>query len=64
MIIQNSLSDPDAALLKVALHKPAGVALIEFVASKQLRGDKYHLTAEASLPDAQAFYINGGLGFN
>ena len=64
MINRNSLSDPTAALLKVASHKPAGVAQIKFVASKQLRGDKYHRTAEVSLPDAQDLSINGGLGFD
>ena len=64
MINRNSLSDPTAALLKVASHEPAGVSRIEFVASKQLQGYKYHRTAEASLPDAQDLSINGGLGFN
>ena len=63
MINRISLSDPTAALLKVVSHKPAGVARIKFVASKQLQGDKYHQTAEASLPDTQALSINGGLGF-
>ena len=64
MINRNTLSDPTLALLKVASHEPAGVAQIEFVASKQLRGDKYHQTAEASLTDFLALSINGRLGFD
>ena len=32
----NSLSDPTAALRKVASHEPAGVARVEFVANKAM----------------------------
>ena len=36
MMNLNSLSEPTAALLKVASHKPAGVARVEFVAYEEI----------------------------